>query len=105
MITTQEEIELNYDELKGQFRTFESGTMTLFYEDDRVLKEVKVFLDYDNGDFYGKIEKHYKLGDTVRILDYRMNDIGGIIGAFIRVGNVVKVQVSNKLFYLIDCLK
>ena len=101
----EEEIELT--ELRGEFRSFDCGKMTLIHDESKNIAEVKVKLHYDNGDYWGIIEKHYKLGDTVRILNLKMNDIGGVIESFLRHENTIRVTLvdRNKTFYLIDCLK
>ena len=102
----EEEIEL--DELHGDYRSFEQGKMVLLHAHDGSLSEVKVELNYDNGDYWGTIKKHYKIGDTVQILDSAINDIGGVIESFIRYnGNVIKVKLVNRqrTFLLIDCFK
>jgi hypothetical protein len=109
MSLIEEKITLDYNELRGHYRRFESGEMILMHseQNNETIVEAKVKLQYDNGDYWGVIEKHYKIGDTVRILDNKYNDVGGVIECFIRVGNVVKVKLVNKnnYNYLIDCLK
>jgi hypothetical protein len=97
---------LSYEDLKGDYRTFESGKMDLFFVDD-ILVEVKVDLCYDNYDYWGTIKKHYKIGDTVRIYNNRMEDIGGVIESFEKKDTNIRVHLvhKSKTFFLIDCLK
>lgn len=94
-----------YDELKGDFRTFQDGQMHVYTEDDTIVK-VSVNLKYDNYDYWGEIKHDYKIGDTVRVLNMCMKDVGGQIRSFQRRGNVVTVTLSNEANYkLIDCIK
>jgi hypothetical protein len=104
-----EELELDFDELNGDFRRFESGKMKLHYDNNNNIDEVQVIdLYYDNGDFWGHINHTYKLGDSVKILNNRMKNIGGIIEKFVRKNNVIKVKLVDRAFdeyFLIDCIK
>ena len=94
-----------YEELHGDFRTFQDGKMHVYTEDDKIVK-VGVDLNYDNYDYWGTIKHDYSIGDTVRVLNMRMKDVGGRIMSFQRLGNVLSVTLANDATYkLIDCIK
>ena len=103
-----EKIKLSYGELAGNFRRYDSGNITITSKSDStetIIQEVKVDLFYDGYDDWGYFRHTFKIGDTVRILDNNLKNVGGTIESFIRNINIIMVNIDTKSYYLVDCTK
>ena len=112
-ITYENIIEMSYDQLHGDYRTFDSGKMKITSQNDNIT-EVEVSVFYDGYDNYGTREYIFKIGDNISVLDENLKTIRGKIQSFIRKDNniikvVIKVIMDNKvhyrIYYIVDCSK
>lgn len=105
--------EMNYNQLQGDYRTFDSGKMKITSQNDNIT-EVEVSVFYDGCDNWGTREYIFKIGDNISVLNENFKTIRGTIQSFIRKNdNIIKVLIKIiinekeyfKIYHVLDCSK